>query len=128
MIGCVKTFSTASILFLLGLGMFPLACKPQAPDVERLSSLQNTNSQLREEIGQMQALIRQAGEDTPQLQEQITQRNQEVESALRQRTALRQRETDLKLRYIELDGRLKAFRNTFEEMKNNVANQTYSFP
>lgn len=95
--------------------------------MERLASLQDTNNQLREEIGRMQALIRQAGEDTPQLQEQITQRNQEVESALRQRTSLRQQETDLKLRYIELDGRLKAFRNTFEDMKNNVANQAYPF-
>lgn len=95
--------------------------------MERLTSLQKANEQLREEIGHMQALIRQAGADTPHLQENITGHSQEVESALRRRTSLRQQETDLKLRYIELDSRLKSFRNTFEEMKNSVANQSNSF-
>lgn len=74
----------------------------------------------------MLSRIRQAGEETPQLQEQIDQRNLELESALRRRTALRQQERDLKLRCIELEGRLKTFRSTFEEMKNSIAKQPTS--
>ena len=99
------------------------ACKPQAPDMERLSSLQRNNAELRREIARMHALIRQAGEDTPDLQQQIDRRNGEVVAAYKQMEALRERETELKMRRIELESRLDSFRDTFARLQNEIAAQ-----
>ncbi|MBR5523400.1 MAG: hypothetical protein IKV82_08050 [Akkermansia sp.] len=99
------------------------ACKPQAPDMERLSALQRNNAELRMEIARMQALIRQAGEDTPELQQQIERRNSEVVAAYKQMEALREKETELKMRRIELESRLDSFRDTFARLQNEIAVQ-----
>lgn len=100
-----------------------VACKPQAPDMERLSSLQRNNAELRREIARMHALIRQAGEDTPELQQQIDHRNGEVVAAYKQMEALREKETELKMRRIELESRLDTFRDTFARLQNEIASQ-----
>ena len=99
------------------------ACKPQAPDMERLSALQRNNAELRKEIARMQTLIRQAGEDTPELQQQIERRNSEVVAAYKQIEALREKETELKMRRIELESRLDSFRDTFARLQNEIAVQ-----
>jgi|GEM_PF-1447265 len=99
------------------------ACKPQAPDMERLSTLQRNNAELRREIARMHALIRQAGEDTPELQQQIDRRNGEVVAAYKQMEALREKETELKMRRIELESRLDTFRDTFARLQNEIAAQ-----
>lgn len=99
------------------------ACKPQAPDMERLSALQRNNAELRKEIARMQTLIRQAGEDTPELQQQIERRNSEVVAAYKQMEALREKETELKMRRIELESRLDSFRDTFARLQNEIAVQ-----
>ncbi len=73
----------------------------------------------------MQALIFQAGEDTPGLQEQIDRRNNDVADDYRQMEALRARETELKMRRIELEGRLNQLRDSFRQLQNDLANQNH---
>lgn len=69
----------------------------------------------------MQALIKQAGEDTPDLAQQIDKRNSDVVAAYQQIEALRQKETRLKMRCIELETRLNTFRDTFTQLQNEIA-------
>lgn len=98
-------------------------CKPQAPDMERLSALQRHNAELRKEIAQMHSVINQAGEDTPGLSQQIERRNAEVVAAYKQMESLREKETELKMRRIELESRLDSFRDTFARLQNELATQ-----
>lgn len=100
-----------------------VGCKPQAPDMERLSSIQKHNAELRQEISRMQTLIFQAGEDTPGLQEQIDKRNNDVVEDYKQLETLQARETELKMRRIELEGRMNTLRDTFRQLQNELANQ-----
>lgn len=118
----VKFFVPAMMITACGILPLAVSCKPQAPDVEKLNAIKQQNDQLRREIQAMQTRIRQAGNDLPELPEQITQRTAEVTDALKSFSALQEEETNLKLRAIELEGRLRTFRNTFNEMKKNVAN------
>ena len=71
----------------------------------------------------MHALIRQAGEDSPELPQQIERRNSEVVAAYKQMEALREKETELKMRRIELESRLDSFRDTFARLQNEIAVQ-----
>lgn len=120
---CVKTrFSVWLVAGAVALTAM-VACKPQAPDMERLSALQRNNAELRKEIARMHALIRQAGADTPDLQQQIDRRNSEVVAAYKQMEALREKETELKMRRIELESRLDSFRDTFTRLQNEIAVQ-----
>ncbi len=100
-----------------------MGCKPQAPDLERLSALQRHNAELRKDIARMQLLVRQAGADVPELPQQIERRNSEVVAAYKQMEALREKETELKMRRIELESRLDSFRDTFARLQNEIANQ-----
>lgn len=91
--------------------------------MERLSSIQKHNAELRQEISRMQTLIFQAGEDTPGLQEQIDKRNNDVVEDYKQLETLQARETELKMRRIELEGRMNTLRDTFRQLQNELANQ-----
>ncbi len=115
--GCVAT------LLLVGVG-----CKPQGPNIEKLTELQRRNAALRQEIAAMKNLIRRAGEDDPQLQEQIEQRNREVTQAYETLKALKTQETEVQMRRIELEGRLDSFRETFRELQNRVVSSVRSEP
>ncbi len=108
---------------LLMLPVMITGCKPQAPDMERLSALQRHNAELRKDIARMQLLVQQAGADIPELPRQIERRNSEVVAAYKQMEALRERETELKMRRIELESRLDSFRDTFARLQNEIAIQ-----
>ncbi len=68
----------------------------------------------------MKRRILQAGEDVPNLQEQIDTRNKEVVQAYETLKALKAQETEVSMRRIELEGRLDSFRESFRELQNRV--------
>lgn len=84
------------------------------------------NETLRQDINRMQALIEQAGEDVPGLAEQITAAESEAAVHIKELDALDSRETQLRLRTIELQDRLDAFRASFRMMQSEIANSRRS--
>ena len=64
----------------------------------------------------MQQLIKQAGEATPELTEQVEAKEQELTDALNELKVIKRQETEAKLRVIELNDRLDAFRAAAEKM------------
>ncbi len=111
------------ILLLVGAG-----CKPQGPDIDKLTELQRRNAELRREIADMKKLIQHAGEKDPQLQNQIAQRNKEVAQAYETLKALKAQETEVSMRRIELESRLDSFRETFRELQNHIVSSVRSAP
>lgn len=83
-----------------------------------------SNEQLRTKISDMQKRIREAGEEIPDLAEQINDKQQAINTTLSRKISLRRTETNLRLRYIELDSRLKTFRAEFAAMQNDIANRS----
>lgn len=96
------------------------ACNPQGPNIAELSEMQKRNAELRQEIAEMRALIRRAGEDVPELADQIEARTREVAQAYKTLETLKAQETEIRMRRIELEGRLDAFRGAFREMQTQV--------
>lgn len=96
-------------------------CAPKTTNPEQLRVVHEQNAQLVKEIAKMQALIEQAGEDVPELQEQITAKEAEVASAIKELDELNRRESDMKLRSIELRDRLDGFRTAFRRMQNEIS-------
>lgn len=68
----------------------------------------------------MKSRIQQAGEDVPNLQEQIDARNKEVVQAYETLKALKAQETEISMRRIELEGRLDSLRESFRELQNGI--------
>jgi chromosome segregation ATPase len=122
MIGSVKLFCLSTLVLSAAVLCLSTGCKPQAPDLERLRAVETSNEQLRQKISDMQKRIREAGEHQPGLQEQIEERRQAINQTLARKTELRRKETALKLRYIELESRLKEFRAEFSDMQNKIVN------
>lgn len=118
MIARVKKTSTACILMAM-LALLP-ACKPQGPNMEELSELQQRNAQLSREIADMEALIRRAGEDVPDLAERLDARHKELVQAYENYKNLKEQETEISMRRLELEGRLDAFRSTMREIQLQV--------
>ncbi len=118
----MKHLTPAYILLLLGGALLFTACGPQPTDPERLRAVHEQNAELRREISRMQALIKHAGEDIPGLEENIAAREAEIAAAIKELDALSNSETDTKLRIIELQDRLDAFRAAFRMMQNEIAN------
>ena len=108
------------LLLLAGIG-----CKPQGTNIDKLTELQRRNAALRQEIAEMKNLIRRAGEEDPQLQDQIEQRNKEVAQAYE---TLKAQETEVSMRRIELEDRLDSFRETFRELQDRVISSVRSVP
>lgn len=104
--------------------LLPLSgCSPKTTDPEQLRAIHEQNAELRNEIAQMQGLIKEAGEDVPNLHEQIADKEAEIAAAIRELDELDRRETDMRLRVIELQDRLDAFRASFRMMQNEIANR-----
>ncbi len=78
---------------------------------------------MRSEIVRMHTLIEQAGEDTPQLEETIAAREKELTELLMELDTLNKKETEARLRVIELQDRLDSFRASFRIMQNEIANR-----
>lgn len=114
-------------LFLLSAasaGVFTLSsCAPKTTDPEQLRAMHEQNAALRQEIAVMQGLIEQAGEDVPNLQEQITEKEAAIAAAIRELDDLDRLTTERRLRVIELQDRLDAFRADFRRMQNEIANR-----
>ena len=117
----VKISPTVCACSLIGaLALLP-ACKPQGPNIAELNELQRRNAILRQEIADMQALIRRAGEDVPGLADQLEAREKEVAQTYDHLKELKSQETEVHMRRIELEGRLDAFRSTFRELQSQIA-------
>ena len=70
----------------------------------------------------MQKLIKQAEDVSTVLPETITAREQELAAALNELTELKRKQTEAKLRVIQLQDRLDAFRTSFRMLQNETAN------
>ncbi len=99
-------------------------CGKQAANPEQLTALHEQNTLLRDEIARMETLIRQAGEDVPGLAEQIAQREQEVKEAAEEYVRLTNKETDMKVRVLHLQGRLDAFQHSFNQMQKELTHSS----
>lgn len=98
-------------------------CKPQATDPKRLEELQTLNNQLKTEIAEMESMLRRAGDDTPNLEEDIKARQQQVADVQRNLTKQQDSVHEANITLLRLRDRLSAFRDTFSEMQNTIANQ-----
>lgn len=110
-----------SMACLVAAAAVAVGCAPKTTDPEQLRVVHEQNAQLVQEIARMQALIEQAGEDVPNLQEQISAKEAEVASAIKELDDLHRRESEMKLRGIELRDRLDDFRDAFRKMQNEIS-------
>ena len=79
------------------------------------------NAALRQEIVRMQQLITQAGDAEQGLADTVEAKEQELTDVLNELKVLKRQETEHKLRLIELQDRLDAFRADFRIMQNETA-------
>ncbi len=93
-----------------------------------MTALHEQNALLRDEISRMETLIRQAGDEVPGLADQITRREQEVKAAVEELCRLTERETQLKLQVLNLQGRLDAFQHNFSQMQKELTKRNSSQP
>lgn len=121
----VKILSILPVFcFLAAAAWLPMSgCAPKTSDPEQLRAIHEQNAALRSEIAQMQGLIKEAGDDIPNLNEQIADKEAEIAAAIRELDELDRKETDMRLRIIELQDRLDAFRASFRMMQNEIANR-----
>ena len=96
-------------------------CTPQTDNPEQLRLAHEQNAALRQELVRMQQLIKQAGEPDPTLADTIQTREQELADALNQLKKIKRQETEAKLRTIELQDRLDAFRSAFRMLQSETA-------
>lgn len=100
------------------------ACKPQGVNMAELKQLQARNAQLRQEIAQMETTIRRAGDDIPDLADQLEARNREVVQAYEALQKLKAQETEVHLRRLELEKRLDDFHANFQAMQKQAVSTT----
>ena len=123
----VKILSFLPVFCVLSAALWLLmsGCAPKTTDPEQLRAIHEQNAELRSEIAQMEGLIKEAGEDVPNLNEQIADKEAEIAAAIRELDELDRKETDMRLRVIELQDRLDAFRAAFRMMQNEIANRQH---
>ena len=97
------------------------SCYPQTANPEQLRLAHEQNAALRQEIVRMQQLITQAGETEQGIADTVEAKEQELTDALNELKVLKRQETEHKLRLIELQDRLDAFRSDFRIMQNETA-------
>ena len=97
------------------------SCYPQTANPEQLRVAHEQNAALRQEIVRMQQLIIQAGDAEQGLADTVEAKEQELTDALNELKVLKRQETEHKLRLIELQDRLDAFRADFRIMQNETA-------
>lgn len=122
-VGVNRFISTLSLSAVLLTATAVSSCGPQAADPDKLRAVHEQNAELRREISRMQALIKHAGEETPGLDEEIEKKEAEITAALNTLNDLNRKETDTKLRVIELQDRLEAFRSSFRIMQEELAHK-----
>ncbi|MBE6416620.1 MAG: hypothetical protein E7032_08845 [Akkermansiaceae bacterium] len=98
------------------------SCYPQADNPEQLRLAHEQNAALNKEIIRMQQLIKQAGDIEPGLAESIEAKEQELTAALNELKQLKHQQTEAKLRVIQLQDRLDAFRSNFRILQSETAN------
>lgn len=118
----VKKTATISACFILAAAAAVSACKPQSIDVAQLDEQQKRNALLRQEIADMQILINRVGDSTPDMADRLDARDKEVAQAYAEVQKLKEQETAIHMRRLELEARLDSFRSTFRELQNQVAN------
>lgn len=116
----VKHFTPVSLTLALAAVPLLSSCWPKPTDPEQLRAVHEQNAEIRREISRMQALIKHAGEDIPGLAENIAAREAEIAAAIKELDKLGNESTDSKLRVIELQDRLDAFRAAFRLMQNEI--------
>lgn len=97
------------------------SCYPQTANPDQLRLAHEQNAALRQEIVRMQQLINQAGDAQEGLADTVEAKEQELTDALNELKILKRQETEHKLRLIELQDRLDAFRADFRIMQNETA-------
>lgn len=95
-------------------------CAPQTDNPEQLRLAHEQNAAMRLELVRMQQLIKQAGEPDSTLTGTIETREQELADALNQLKEIKRQETEAKLRTIELQDRLDAFRSAFRVLQSET--------
>lgn len=120
----VKILSNACILAIGAILCLGTGCKPNKVDPQRLEELQTLNEHLRTEIEEMESMLRRAGEDTPNLEEDIRERQMQVADMQRQITKQQDEIHEANVTVLRLRDRLSAFRDTFSEMQNTIATQS----
>lgn len=121
----VKIFTPIAIGLSLAAALLTASCEPQAPDLSRVNEIKAKNQKLATEIRTMEQIIEQAGEDTPNLQQDLDDKEKALVSSQLRITALRKREMELKLRQIKLNERLKQLRASFEQLQSELANTAH---
>lgn len=121
----VKIFTSTAIGLSLAAALLTASCEPQAPDLSRVNEIKAKNQKLAMEIRDMEQIIEQAGEDTPNLLQDLEDKEKALVSSQLRITALRKREMELKLRQIKLNERLKQLRASFEQLQSELANTAH---
>lgn len=121
--GSVKHITPVCLALTAAAAPLLTACLPKPTDPEQLRAVHEQNAEIRREISRMNALIKHAGEDVPGLAENIAAREAEIAAAIKELDKLSNDETNTKLRVIELQDRLDAFRAAFRMMQNDIANR-----
>ena len=98
------------------------SCYPQADNPEQLRLAHEQNAVLSKEIIRMQQIIKQAGDIEPGLAESIEAKEQALAAALTELKQLKRQQTEAKLRVIQLQDRLDAFRSNFRLLQSETAN------
>lgn len=98
------------------------SCYPQTDNPEQLRLAHEQNAVLRKEIIRMQQIIKQAGDIEPNLAERIEAKEQELTTVLNELKQLKRQQTEAKLRVIQLQDRLDAFRSNFRLLQSETAN------
>ena len=70
----------------------------------------------------MQQVVKQAGDIEPGLADQIDTKEQQLAASLNELNPLKRQQTDTKLRVIQLQDRLDAFRSNFRLLQSETAN------
>lgn len=120
----MKIYRPAYAALLSVLPALVIACKPQTPNLEKINELQHRNAALRQEIADMESLIKRAGADVPDLPEKLAAQAAEESRAYEKKTAMQAKETELRLRRIELESRLENFRTTFKGLQDQISTTT----
>ncbi len=99
-----------------------VSCAPKTTSPEQLRRVHEQNAELRKEIASMEKAISRAGEETPDMADTITRKEEQLADAVRRLDETNARETEMKLRVIELQDRLSEFRASFRMLQNEIAN------
>ena len=119
----MKHFTPVCLSLVLSATPLLTSCWHKPTDPEQLRAVHEQNAEIRREISRMNALIKHAGEDVPGLAENIAAREAEIAAAIKELDKLSNDETNTRLRVIELQDRLDAFRAAFRMMQNEIANR-----